>query len=100
MLQGTLVLGHGEDAELDGKVGAGDHRLHAWHSARRRGVDRQDARMWVGAAQDAAVEGAGGEHVVGVDGAAGHLGDGVGLGEGLADDGEAVAALSCGHRHL
>ena len=29
VLERALVLGHGQDAELDRQVGAGDHRLHA-----------------------------------------------------------------------
>ena len=84
MLQGTLVLGDGEDAELDRQVRACDHGEDAWNAARRGGVDREDAGVRMRAAQDLAVQGPGQEHVVGVNGAPRHLGHGVDFGEGLA----------------
>ena len=84
VLEGALVLRHRQDPKFDWQVGAGDHCDDARDVARRRGVDGEDACVWVGAAQDLAVEGARGQHVVRVDRAAGDLGRGIDLGKGPA----------------
>ncbi len=88
MLQRALVLRDGQDAELHRQVGAGDHRLHAGDSPRRRCVDRDDASMRVRAAEDPAVQGAGEEHVVGVDRLAGDSRYRIDLRQRLPDDSE------------
>ena len=55
-------------------VGSGDHPMHARHGARRRGVEAADAAVRHGGAEHLAVQHAGQAQMMGVVGAAGHLG--------------------------
>ena len=72
VLEGAFVLSDRKNAELHRQVCTRDHGLHAGNPPRRRRVDRSNARVRVRAAKDAAVQGAGEEHVVGVDRLARH----------------------------
>ena len=63
-----------------------EHGLDAREARRARGIDGNDARMSVRAAQDRAMKHAAQLDVVGVGGPAGHLGRAVDAGDRLADD--------------
>ena len=98
VLEGALVLRHRQDAELDRQVRAGDHGLDAGDPARGGSIDREDARVGMRAAKDLAVERTGQQHVVGVDGATGHLGRSVNLGQRLPNDAQAHLPTMWGGR--
>ena len=71
-----------------GEVPARHHRLDAFEGLGLRGVDRADARMGVGAAQDLAHQHSGHRHVGAVARPARHLVDAVGAHRAGADDAE------------
>ena len=86
LAQRLLVLGPRDDAVVLGQILAGDDRVDPRHRERRGGVDRADAGVGVGAAQELRVEHAGQRDVVGVDRAPGHLRQAFDLAVALADD--------------
>ena len=63
--QGVLVLAHGEDAERDRQVLPDEHRFDAGESGGFGRVDRDDASVGVGAAEQLREEHPGQEQVVG-----------------------------------
>jgi hypothetical protein len=83
--QRILVGRPRDDAVGDGKVAAGDHRVHARHGQRPARIDGDDARVRVGAALDLAVEQPRELEVVGVAGDAPHALHRVDLAMGAAE---------------
>ncbi len=89
--QGFLVLGDGEDAELDAReIVAGDDGVDAGQRRRAGGVDPPDPRVRVRAPEQLAEGHPREDQVVRELGVARHLGPGVDLGQGLPDHGEAL----------
>ncbi len=82
----VLILRHGKDSERDRQVLPGEHGDHAVQAFSRAGVDADDLRVGLGAAEQLAVQHAGEHQVVGELCDAGDLGDRVDLAQGLADD--------------
>ena len=84
--QGVLVLGDGQNAERYREIFAREHGLYAVELPRRGGVDRSNLGVWLGAAQQLAVEHPGEREIVGEARGARHLGDRVHFTERLPDD--------------
>jgi hypothetical protein len=83
--QRLFVLGRGHDAELLRQVLAGEHGEHAIELERPRGVDAEDARMGMGAAQELGVNHPRQIKIVRVHRLAGALRHGVDFAQRLAD---------------
>ena len=81
------------------KISAGDDSLDARQLFRRRGVNRPDARMGMRAAQDPAMQHAGGGNIRAIGRLAGHLVDPVGAGHPCADNLE-IARRLCIESHV
>ena len=97
--QGRLIGGPGDHAVGPGQIRAGHHREDAGQGLGGAGVDGADARVGVRRAQDLAVGHARQAQVVGVEGLAGGLGDGVGLAPPGPEHQEALGRLAEAQRH-
>ena len=90
--KGMLVLRDGENPERNRQVGTREHGLHAVQLLRPRDIDRHDARVGLGAAQQLAVQHAGEGEIVGESRGARHFRNGVNFPHRSADD-----AMLIGH---
>ena len=84
--QRMLVLRDGQNAEWNRQIPADEDGQHASQPLRRGDIDRDDARVRLGAAQQLAVQHAGEGEIVGKARRPRHLGDGIDFTEGFTDD--------------
>src|SRR6266498_2991040 len=82
-----LVLGDGQNAEWDRQILADEDGLHSVQPLRRGDIDRDDACVWLGAAEKFAVQHAWEGEIVGEPRRARHFRDGVDFAQRLADNG-------------
>src|SRR6267378_100305 len=85
--QRVLVLGDGKNAERNRQIPSGEYGVDTLEARRSRGIDRADARVRLGAAQQLAVQHSRKREVIGESRRPRHLRDGVDFAQGLADDG-------------
>ncbi len=84
--QRVLVLRDGQNPERNRQIAAREHCLHAVQLLRRGYVDRHDARVRLGAAQQPAIQHPGERQIVGEARSARHFRNGVDLPQRLSDD--------------